>query len=65
VAAATGFVDVVRRRDAASGRSWLFALNHGEETATVSVTGVDQLAQRRVEGRLTLAPGRSAVVRED
>ncbi|NIZ91196.1 beta-galactosidase [Kineococcus rubinsiae] len=63
-APATGFVDVVRRRDATTGRSWLFALNHGEETATVRVSGVDAVSGADVDGTLHLAPGASAVVAE-
>jgi len=63
VAAATGDVDVVRRRHP-DGRSWLFALNHGEEPATVRVTGFDEVAQEPVDGVLDLDPGECAVVRE-
>ncbi|ABS05433.1 beta-galactosidase [Kineococcus radiotolerans] len=62
VAEASGPVDVVRRR-AADGRSWLFALNHGEEPATVTVRGFDLVAEVDVDG-LDLEPGASAVVRE-
>ncbi|NAZ81378.1 beta-galactosidase [Kineococcus sp. R8] len=64
VAAATGYVDVVRRRDAATGRSWLFALNHGDEVATVDVDGVDAVSGAEVAGTLRLAPGGCAVVAE-
>ncbi|WP_369051909.1 beta-galactosidase [Kineococcus terrestris] len=63
VAAATGEVDVVRRRHA-DGRSWLFAFATGSEPATVAVTGFDEVARRDVAGELHLAPGASAVVRE-
>ncbi|WP_432561901.1 beta-galactosidase [Kineococcus sp. SYSU DK003] len=62
VAAAQGPVDLVRRR-AADGRSWLFALNHGEEPATVQTRGVDLVSGQDVDG-LDLEPGASAVVRE-
>ncbi|MGI4894714.1 MAG: beta-galactosidase, partial [Janthinobacterium lividum] len=62
-AVATGPVDVVRRRHP-DGRSWLFALNHGEEIATVEVSGVDEVGGERIDGVLQLEPGQSAVVRE-
>ena len=63
VAVATGPVDVVRRHHP-GGPSWVFALNHGEEPATVEVTGLDEVSGERVEGVLHLDPGASAVVRE-
>ena len=61
VAEATGPVDVVRRSSAEG--SWLFALNHGEEDATVAVRGFDLVGEVEVDG-LHLEPGQSAVVRE-
>ncbi|WP_432514453.1 beta-galactosidase [Kineococcus sp. SYSU DK001] len=64
VAQASGPVDLVRRRSA-DGCSWLFALNHGSEAATVSVRGHDLVSDRAVGPQLDLAPGASAVVRED
>ncbi|GAB2686237.1 beta-galactosidase [Thalassiella azotivora] len=55
-------VEVVRRRG--SGRSYLFAVNHGDEPARVEgVRGVDLLVGGDVDG-LDLAAGGVAVVRE-
>ncbi|WP_432521135.1 beta-galactosidase [Kineococcus sp. SYSU DK006] len=63
VAEATGPVDLVRRR-AADGRSWLFALNTGDEPAGVRVSGHDLVSGEAVDGALHLEPGAVAVVRE-
>ncbi|WP_432574442.1 beta-galactosidase [Kineococcus sp. SYSU DK005] len=63
VAVASGPVDVQRRRGA-DGTSFLFALNHGEEPASVRVSGFDEVSGAEVDGVLDLDPGASAVVRE-
>jgi beta-galactosidase len=56
-------VEVVRRRGPAG--SWLFVINHTAEEQTVAAAGVELLAGRTVEGRLTVAAGGVAVVREN
>jgi beta-galactosidase len=57
-------VEVVRRT-AEDGRSWVFALNHTDEPATLDLTGVDLVADQPVDGTLRLGPGGVAVVREE
>jgi beta-galactosidase len=55
-------VDVTRRRSADS--SWLFVLNHGREDVEVTTIGQDLVSDQRVDGRITVAAGGSAVIRE-
>jgi beta-galactosidase len=55
-------VELVRR--SAQDRSYLFAINHTEATATVLTSGHDLVADEAVGRSLTLAPGAVAVVRE-
>jgi beta-galactosidase len=56
-------VEVTRRRDG-SGRSWLFAFNHGDRAAALPAAGLDLLTRRELAGTLDLPPGGSAVIRE-
>jgi beta-galactosidase len=56
-------VEVVRRV-ADDGRSWVFALNHTDMPATLSLTGHDLVSGRPVNGALHLDKGGVAVVRE-
>ena len=56
-------VEVVRRRGDAT--SYLFVINHTDESATIPTQGVDLLTGRAVTGKLDLAPGDVAVVREE
>ncbi len=51
------------RRVSASG-SWLFALNHGESSVDVPVSGHDLVMDTPTGGTLVLAPGGVGVVRE-
>lgn len=57
-------VTVTRRADG-SGRSWLFAFNHGDAPVTLPASGLELLSGREVAGTLELAPGDIAVVREE
>jgi beta-galactosidase len=63
LSAAPPGVEIVRRA-AAGGRSWLFVLNHTPDAAAVEARGVDLLSGRPVDGRLEVAPGGAAVLRE-
>ena len=56
-------VELVRRTSGPT--SYLFALNHRDDEVTVPVTGHDLVADVGTDGRLVLAPGGVAVVRED
>jgi beta-galactosidase len=56
-------VELVRR--AGGGRSYLFALNHNGDPATVHADGVDLVGGGTVSGALTVPPGGVAVIRED
>ena len=56
-------IEVTRRRDG-SGRSWLFAFNHGDRAAALPAAGLDLLTGREITGTLDLPPGASAVIRE-
>jgi beta-galactosidase len=56
-------VEVVRRRGDAT--SYLFVLNHTAGTATISTNGVDLLTGNAVTGKLELAAGDVAVIREE
>jgi beta-galactosidase len=56
-------VELVRRRR--GEQSWLFALNHTDEIHDLPVAGYDLASDSPVSGRLSLAPGAVAVVRED
>jgi beta-galactosidase len=56
-------VEVVRRhRD--DGRSWLFALNHGDIPATIRASGLELLTGHHVDHTLRLPAGAVAVIRE-
>jgi beta-galactosidase len=55
-------VEVVRR--SGSGRSYLFVLNHTAHDAAVDAHGEDLLSGRNCAGRLEVAAGAVAVVRE-
>jgi beta-galactosidase len=54
----------VMRRSGDSG-SFLFVINHGNETAHVLAKGHDLVANRPAAGTLSLRPGAVAVVREE
>lgn len=54
----------VVRRAGAGGRSWLFVLNHTDAASSVPVTGTELLSGGQLDGRLDVAPGGVAVVRE-
>ncbi len=60
-------VEVVRRRDPGQGgrASWLFAINHGDEPASLEASGLELLTGAEVAGRLALPAGAVAIVRED
>ncbi|MET7749351.1 beta-galactosidase [Micromonospora sp. NPDC005367] len=62
-AVAPAGVEVVRRRD--GERSWLFVVNHTEDAARITATGVDLLTGERCDGELLVPAGEVAVVRED
>jgi beta-galactosidase len=53
------------RRAGEDGASWLFVLNHTGGACVVPASGVELLSGRPVSGRLKIAPGEVAVVRED
>lgn len=55
-------VEVVRRVGPTA--SYLFVLNHGVESATIKVRGVDLLAGALIDGSLTIPAGMVAVVKE-
>ena len=52
------------RRTHADGRSYVFAINHGEEPAKVPVTGTNLLTGKPWAPALSLEPGDCAVIRE-
>lgn len=52
------------RREAADGRSWLFAINQTERPASLRVRGFDLVTGADVDGERTLPPYGVAVVRE-
>jgi beta-galactosidase len=56
-------VDAVRRRGA--GSSWLTVVNHRPTPAAVAARGVELLTGAAVEGKLEIAAGDVAIVRED
>jgi beta-galactosidase len=56
-------VEVVRRRGDAA--SYLFVLNHTSGPATIPANGVDLLTDQVVTGKLELAAGDVAVIREE
>jgi beta-galactosidase len=60
-------VEVVRRRGLGQNgpASWLFAINHGVEPASLPARGVELLTGAEVGGRLDLSAGAVAIVRED
>jgi beta-galactosidase len=60
-------VEVVRRRDPLrrGQPSWLFAINHGGEPASLEASGLELLTGAAVAGRLALPAGAVAIVRED
>ena len=53
------------RRHGAAGQSWLFVLNHTAEPAVIAAHGRELLSGAEVAGRLEVAPGGVAVVREE
>ena len=53
------------RRHGAAGQSWLFVLNHTTQPAVVAARGRELLSGALVAGRLEVAPGGVAVVREE
>ena len=55
-------VEVVRRVGPTA--SYLFVLNHGVESATIKVRGVDLLGGALIDGSLTIPAGMVAVVKE-
>jgi beta-galactosidase len=55
-------VEVVRRRSDAA--TYLFVLNHTQEPATIPAHGVDLLTGEAVSGKLDIAAGDVAVIRE-
>jgi beta-galactosidase len=55
-------VEVVRR--AAAAGSYLFVINHTDADASVAADGVELLTGAQVTGKLTVAAGDVAVVRE-
>ena len=63
IAGAPPGVEIVRRH-ADGGRSWLFVLNHTSAAAVVEVSGVELLSGQPADGRLEVAPGGVAVLRE-
>jgi beta-galactosidase len=54
-------LEVVRRTS--DGSSWLFAINHGEVDASLSVDGTELLSGTPTEGALAIPGGGVAVVR--
>jgi beta-galactosidase len=62
VAPTTPGVEVQRRRN--GDASWLFVLNHTDDTATVAAHGTDIVSGVPVSGSVTLPAGGVAVVRE-
>jgi beta-galactosidase len=56
-------LEVTRR--SGDGRSYLFLVNHGRDTAHLRVTGHDLVSGRNLTGFLSLQGGQVAVVRED
>jgi beta-galactosidase len=59
--------EVVRRRTTSvpdGGQSWLFVLNHADQSAAVPAVGLELLSGTAVAGRLDVPPGGVAVVRE-
>jgi beta-galactosidase len=60
-------VEVVRRAAPGQGAraSWLFAVNHGDEPASLPASGLELLTGEEVAGRLALPAGAVAIVRED
>ncbi len=57
-------LEVVRRRGA-DGRSWVVAINHGEEPRWVTLAGTDALTGDVVDGAVELAAGGFVVARQD
>jgi beta-galactosidase len=62
MATAPAGLEVTRRRSATG--SYLFLINHGNETAHLRTTGHELVTDRAVAGTLSLLPGKVAVVRE-
>ena len=63
IAGAPPGVEMVRRHGD-GGRSWLFVLNHTNAAAVVEASGVELLSGQPADGRLEVAPGAVAVLRE-
>ncbi|GAB4002030.1 hypothetical protein GCM10029992_39140 [Glycomyces albus] len=53
------------RRTHEDGRSYLFALNHTDQPATIPVAGTDLLTAALCGPEISIAPGAVAVIRED
>jgi beta-galactosidase len=61
----TGSADVeVVRRGRASAMKYVFVLNRGDTAATIELSGTDLLTGASCNGKVTVAPGAVAVVRE-
>ena len=62
-----GDVEVVRRRGEVAGSavSWLIAVNHADDDAELSATGVELLSGARASGRVVVPAGGVVVIRED
>lgn len=60
---APGGLEVTRRTG--DGRSYLFVINHGTETAHMMAEGYELITDRQLRGRLSLEAGGCAVVREE
>jgi beta-galactosidase len=56
-------VEVVRRHGEAA--TYLFVLNHTREPVSIAASGYDLVAEAEVDGRLVVAGGDCALVRED
>jgi len=63
MAALPSGVEAVRR--SGNGKSFLFLINHGDETAHIVAHGNELICDRRLAGLLALRPGACAVVAEE
>jgi beta-galactosidase len=57
-------VETVRRRDKRSNTSYLFVINHAERDVEIEIDGDDILDGKATAGRLVVAAGDVAVIRE-
>ncbi len=55
-------LEVVRR--SGPDRSYLFLINHGDETAHVAASGHDLVGDREIGRTVSVRPGDVAVIRE-